>query len=155
MAEWLKNLQKQGIVVFVILKRVPSLIQVSGPAAELGPLRRPQSSAEIHKGMAEEETRPGRGNKWSLQRPGVEKAGGMPEEVKGYVLVHLQDGTLGPLPPGGIHTDSRPVLCGQRNTVDVAVCDFQGWIIRDIAAFALVSWVICPEGSQVPCHEDV
>lgn len=60
--------------------------------------------------MAEEETRPGGGNKWSLQRPGVEKAGGMPEEVKVHVAASLQDGPLRPMPPG-IHTDSRLVLC--------------------------------------------
>lgn len=78
----------------------------------------------------------------------------MPEEVKSHVVVRLQDGPLGPLPPG-IYTDSQLVLCGQQNTVDMALCDFQGWVIRDTAASALLSWVICSERSQVPCHEDV
>lgn len=65
----------------------------------------------------------------------------MPEEVKSHVVVCLQDCPLGPLPPG-IYTNSRLVLCGQQNTVGVAVCDFQGWVIRDTAASALLSWVI-------------
>lgn len=37
---------------------------------------------------------------------------------------------------------------------EVAACDFQGSIIEDRAASALLSWVTGCRGSQLPYHED-
>lgn len=33
--------------------------------------------------------------------------------------------------------------------------DFQGWVVKAIAASALWPWIVCPGGSQAPRHEDM
>lgn len=34
------------------------------------------------------------------------------------------------------------------------VCDFQGLVLKDYVASALLCWSTCSRGSQLPCHKD-
>lgn len=49
------------------------------------------------------------------------------------------------------HSESK--LTYVVNIFKVKVCNFPGAVIKDIATFALFSWIAHPGESQMPCRE--